>query len=237
MGTEMRDTKASASVQEQLDQVAVNDIIQRERLARDSHAWDEMASYYHTQSMIEVSWFRGTGAEFVQSTRRALSRNPDAVSLHVMSPAVVTVHDDRAIAETACSLRSFQKLGELDVSREGFVRLLWRAQRQDGRWLIAGLRCIYIRDLLIPYHPGRVPVLDEARLNAYRPSYRYLSYLLTDFGLEVRDDLPGTDRPETVAALRTSEARWLRDARAADQPIKDPEPSASHQDEDTRASC
>ena len=28
-------------------------------------------------------------------------------------------------------------------------------------------------------------------------------------GFEVRDDLPGVDRPETVAALREREQQWL----------------------------
>ncbi len=40
---------------EVLDRVAVADLIQRERAARDSAAWEEMASYYHPDSMIAAA--------------------------------------------------------------------------------------------------------------------------------------------------------------------------------------
>ncbi len=203
------------SSQTLLDQVAVADVIMRERLARDNAKWSEMASYYHPDSMVDVSWFKGSGAEFVaqskwQADKRVATSN--AINFHIMSPAVVTVRHDRAIAETPCSLRSFMKLGGVEVSRDSFVRLLWRAQPLDGGWLIAGLRCVYVRDLLYTCQPGQTPVLDDTRLNSYRLSYRYTAYMLTDLGLSPRDDLPGDDRPETVVALRAGEQAWLEQA-------------------------
>ena len=208
----MDQMQMTSSVQGLMDQVAIGDLIQRERLARDNACWPEMASYYHPESTVDVSWFVGSGAEFVaqskrQSDKRIASSN--AINFHVMTPAVVTVGDGRAIAETPCSLRSFMHLGGVDVSRDSFVRLLWRALPFEGRWLIAGLRCIYVRDLLYSCQPGQAPVLDEARLAGYRLSYRYTAYMLTELGLSPRDDLPGDDRPETVTALRAGEQRWL----------------------------
>ena len=195
-----------------MDQAAIADVILRERLARDNACWPEMESYYHPESTVDVSWFQGSGAEFVaQSKWQADKRiaSSSAINFHVMSPAVVTVKSNRAIAETPCSLRSFMDLGGVAVSRDSFVRLLWRARPLDGRWLIAGLRCIYVRDLLYSCQPGQVPALDEARLKSYRLSYRYTAYMLTELGLSPRDDLPGDDRPETVAALRAGEQQWL----------------------------
>ncbi len=195
------------TVEEQLDQVAVNDLIQRERLARDNFFWVEMASYYHPDSFIDVSWFQGSGAEFVEESKENI--RTDAINSHVMSPAVVTVKTDRAIAETPCMLRSFLQIEGDDVSFESFVRLLWRARRLDGRWLIAGLRGIYVRDMVMACNPSRVPKLDVEKLAKFRLSYRYLSYNLAYFGREARDDLPGIDRPETVTALREAEKQWL----------------------------
>ncbi len=197
--------------------IAVADLILRERLARDNGLWAEMESYYHPRSTVDVSWFQGSGAEFVaQSKAQAAKRvaSTDAINFHVMSPPVVTLHHDRAIAETPCSLRSFMFLGGAAVSRESFVRLLWRAETFEGTWLIAGLRCIYVRDLLYSCHPGQTPRLDEARLNKFRLSYRYTAYMLTELGMSPRDDLPGDDRPETVSAVRAGEKQWLEDGRA-----------------------
>ncbi len=211
----INETQMAGAQQTLLDKVAVADIILRERLARDNACWAEMASYYHPESSVDVSWFQGSGEDFVaqskfQSDKRIASS--DAINFHIMSPAVVAVRGDRAVAETPCSLRSFMRLGGIDVSRDSFVTLLWRARPLDGRWLIAGLRCIYVRDLLYSCQPGQAPELDEARLASYRPSYRYTAYMLTELGLSPRDDLPGADRPETVTALRAAEQRWLEEA-------------------------
>ena len=126
-----------------------------------------------------------------------------------MGAALVDVVGERATAETFCTLHSFFPLDGIACKMTGFTRLLWRAQRLEGRWLLAGLRCVYIRDLLQPCNPCRVPVLDEAELARYRPSYRFVTYNLARLGLDPMNDLPGEDRPETVAALRAGEQRWL----------------------------
>ena len=196
--------------------MAVADLILRERLARDNGLWSEMGRYYHPHSTVDVSWFQGSGADFVaQSRAQAVKRaaSSDAINFHVMTPPVVSLHHDRAIAETPCSLRSFMTLGGAEVSRESFVRLLWRADASEGDWLIAGLRCIYVRDLLYPCQPGRAPELNEASLKKFRLSYRYTAYMLTELGMCPRDDLPGEDRPETVIAVRAGEQQWLESGR------------------------
>ncbi len=197
------------AIEEQFDRSAVADVIHRERLARDNGFFDEMASYYHPNSFVDISWFQGSGAEFVARSK-ANYRNID-ISLHVLSPSIVIVKNDRAIAETPCINRAFFKLDGVDVSREGFTRLLWRAQKQNGKWLIAGLRCYYIRDSLIACNPNHVPKLDEARLTKSRLAYRYLDYTLASVGLAPRDDMAGADRPETVTAMRENDLKWLEE--------------------------
>ena len=109
-----------------LERAAIADIIQRERAARDAALWDEMARYYHPDSLVDVAWFRGSGEKFVLATKK--NWRTDAINFHEMGLAVVTVNKDRAIAETACTLHGFYKLNGIDVTSTGFVRLLWRAQ-------------------------------------------------------------------------------------------------------------
>ena len=203
------------STSEQLDRLAIAEVILRERTARDAAFWQEMASYYHPQSEIEVSWFRGSGAEFCERSKlqyeatRKRSDEQDRINFHEMGAAVVTVRNDRAIAETACTLHSFFPLDGIACKNTAFVRLMWRAQCLNGRWLIAGLRCVYIRDLMTACNPGQVPVIDQAELERYRVSYRFMSYHLSRLGLDPKDDLPGADRPETIVALRHAERAWL----------------------------
>ncbi len=190
-----------------LDQLRVADLVQRERTSRDAGQWDQMAACWHPQSTVDVSWYNGDGAGFVAGSRRNAASG--RVSLHQLAPTIVRVAGGRAIAETPCQLLSFVPVESIDMCMTGAVRLLWRAQRQDRSWRIAGLRMIYIRDYLAPCDPSRVPMIDQAELAGYRPSYRFLSYILARSPNRPRDDLPGIDRPEIVEALRKAEATWL----------------------------
>jgi hypothetical protein len=195
-----------------VDRVAVGDVVQRERAARDSRLWAEMAACYHPDALIDVSWFRGGGAAFVEASRTIAGGR--TLSFHSMSPAVVTIDGDRALAETACTLHGMTELDGVDVALVGYTRLLWRALRSEDCWLIAGLRAMYISDMLLPRDPSRVPQIDDGVLRTFRPSYKYLSYIITQSGRTIQDDLPGIDRPESVVALRAAEQQWLEGSMA-----------------------
>ena len=200
----------------QLNRMAIADMIQRERNARDAGRWDEMALYYHPDSSIEVSWFRGSGAEFVRKSRLQAEKvkqqadGAERINFHEMGSSVVDILGDRALADTPCTLHSFFPLDGIACKTSGYVRLLWRAQCLEGKWLLAGLRCLYVRDYLTACSPGRQPRLDEAELATYRLSYRYVTYNLARLGLDPKHDLPGADLPETVKILRDGERAWLQ---------------------------
>ena len=191
-----------------LERAAIADLLHRERATRDAALWNEMACYYHPESFVDVAWFKGTGAAFVEANRK--NWRTDAINFHEMGSAIVTVHNDRALAETACTLHGFYTYRGVPVTSTGFVRLFWRAQRLENRWLIAGLRSAYLRALLQPCNPDQHLTIDESELSSYRPSYRYLTATLKYLGREPKDDLPGYDRPETVAALLRGENDWLQ---------------------------
>lgn len=200
----------SSADRAQLERATVADLVIRERAARDNGMWAEMAACYHPNSVIEVSWFKGDGATFVEQTKKNLSAG--RMSLHHMSPATVTIKQSHALAETACQLTAFVELDNVPVCIINHARLLWRAQLLGDQWLIAGLRIIYIRDLLVPVNPNNAPKIDEAEAARYRLSYRYLSYFFARTEHPAKDDLPGVDRPESVAALREGEKKWLGEA-------------------------
>ncbi len=80
---------------EVLDRIRPEDVMLRERAARDGGRWNEMAACYHPESMVEVSWYRGSGAGFVEKTE-AMARGP-VKTFHVMGQSVVTIRGDRAL--------------------------------------------------------------------------------------------------------------------------------------------
>ena len=189
------------------DRLDVAELILRERLARDNRDWDAMASYWLEDSLIDVSWFRGSGPRFVELTRGNVSGN--TYNFHLMSPPVVNVRGDHAVSETPCTLWDFTNIAGVDAGYEGFVRLFWRARRSNGRWLLAGLRALYLADLFHGRDPANPPVFDPESLKSIRSPYRFLMCNLTHHGIPVRDDLPGIDQPDVVAAMRAAEITWL----------------------------
>ncbi|MDQ0464929.1 hypothetical protein QO010_002713 [Caulobacter ginsengisoli] len=196
------------TLQTMIDRAAVADLVQTERAARDQGQWDRMAACFHPDSRVSLSWIETTGPAFVEASRAAFAAG--VRHLHQMSPTLVSLNGDRALAETGCVILLPGAVGGVGVTVTCQARLFARAERrEDGVWRLAGLRPHYFRDSLAADQPGQAPVLDEARLAGYRQSYRFLSYLLEETGKTPRPDLAGADRPDLAEAAAAEEAAWL----------------------------
>ncbi|AUW57816.1 hypothetical protein C1T17_06535 [Sphingobium sp. SCG-1] len=189
-----------------LDCYAIDALIQRERAARDGERWDEMAACYHPDAVVEISWFRGSGAGFVAASRQIASA---ILGIHQMSPAVVTVRGERAIADCGCTMRGLTEMDGTQIQLTSQTRLLWRAVRTDGDWLVAGLRAYYLFDAIAPVRPDQAIAIDDALLASLRMPYRWIAYSSARAGRAVSSSLPGIDRPEEITALRRAEQDWL----------------------------
>ncbi|MBX3481659.1 MAG: nuclear transport factor 2 family protein [Caulobacter sp.] len=190
------------------DKLAVAEVIQTERAARDQGQWARMAACYHPDSLVSISWIETSGPEFVAASERAFAAG--LRHLHQMAPTLVTLSGDRALAETGCAILLGGRIGGVEVLVTSHARLHARVERRgDGAWRILRLGAVYFQDAMTARIPGEVPPLDPLRLAAYRPSLRFLSYLLEEGGKTPRADLAGIDRPELVEAMLGSEQAWL----------------------------
>ena len=187
--------------------VAIQNLVHRERRARDFQAWDEMADCYHPDAEVEISWFRGSAADFVEGSKRIAAAGTR--SIHQMAPSVITVRGNRALSDTGCEIHVLAALDGVDMIVSSQARLLSRVERRNELWRLSGFRTLYVWDTLMPVRPSRVPDLDEAELQRLRPSYRHLSYVMGRLGHAFPDDLPGVDDPETERLLRLKEEAWL----------------------------
>lgn len=197
----MSDTLAELS-----DKAAIAELVQTERAARDQGQWDRMAACYHPDSRVSISWIDCSGPDFVAASKAAFAKG--IRHIHQMAPSIVTLNGDRALAETGCAILLGGRIGDVDVTATTQARLFARVERR-GVWRITQLAGLYLKDALATDAPGVFPALDAARLAAYRPSYRYLSYLLAESGKTARDDLPGIDRPALCEAFYRAEGAWL----------------------------
>ena len=189
------------------DKAAIAELVQTERAARDQGQWARLADCYHPDSVVSISWIECSGPDFVAASQRAFAAG--VRHLHQMSPSIVALAGDRALAETGCAILLGGLVGGVKVTVTTQARLFARVERRDGEWRIARLSALYFQDAMASDTPGQFPVLDEARLASYRPSYRYLSYLLAESGKTARGDLAGIDRPDLCAALYAAEGEWL----------------------------
>ena len=197
-----------AELRAYLDKAAVAEVVQTERAARDAGEWDRMADCYHSDSLVSISWIEASGPEFVEASRRAFAEGVRHV--HQMAPTLVKLNGGRALAQTGCAILLAGRVGEVEVNVTSHARLYARAERQDGRWRLSGFRAMYFQDAIAPKDPTQIPHLDTGRLASYRPSYRFLSYVIEEAGKTARHDLAGVDRPDLVEALQAQEEAWLR---------------------------
>jgi hypothetical protein len=191
----------------QSDKLEVAEVVQTERAARDQGQWTRMAACYHPDSVVSISWIETSGPEFVAASEKAFAAG--IRHLHQMAPTLVTLNGDRALAETGAAILLGGRIGGVEVMVTSHARMHARVERRDGVWRIARLGAVYFEDAMAARIPGETPALDAARLAGYRPSLRFLSYLLEESGKTPRSDLAGIDRPETVEAFLAAEQAWL----------------------------
>lgn len=190
-----------------LDKLAVAEVVQTERAARDQGQWARMAACFHPDSVVSISWIETSGAEFVSASEKAFASGMR--HLHQMAPTLVTLNGDRALAESGAAILLGGRIGGVEVMVTSHARMHARVERRDGVWKIVRLGAVYFEDEIRARIPGETPSLAPARLAGYRPSLRFLSYLLEEGGKTPRADLAAIDRPETVDAFLGAEQAWL----------------------------
>ena len=193
------------------DIFAVTEVLLAERAARDLAQWDEMRRSFLDDSEVRVSWFGGTGAEFVDASQRMYDAG--GRSFHEVGAPLVQIRAERALAHAGATvhLRASVDGVEVDVASRG--RLYWRLRRTDTTWQIARLEMLYHKDTIAPAEPSRqIPAEVAAAAAGTRAAYRYLGLVLRAGGHRIDQDLPGTDRPDLVDRFLSAHCAWLTGA-------------------------
>jgi hypothetical protein len=197
-------------VHEVIDKAAVAELVQTERAARDQGQWERMAACYGPHSIVAISWITSSGPEFVEASKAAFAAG--VRHIHQLSPTLVTLGEDKALAETGCVILLPGVIDGVEVTVACQARLHARCVRVGDEWRLEALTGAYYGDALTVRGAGPPPELDPARLASYRAPYRYMAYLLAESGKTARDDLPAPDRPELLQSLWSAEAAWLAKA-------------------------
>ncbi len=187
------------------DVSAVTQLILKERESRDLGRWDNMRDCFHPDAQVRVSWFRGSAADFIKGSVDMASR---MVNRHRLAPIHVVLSGNRAVATLSAIVEVPTRLQEIDMMLLIYARFVYRAEKRDDRWRIFSFDAVYLRDELTPAIPGKSISIDPRELQAFRPTYRLLSYVLSKHGYTIAADLPGEDQPETVKTLMRDVFTW-----------------------------
>jgi SnoaL-like domain len=189
------------------DRLALFDLVKEERYARDHNQWERLVQCYTPRSRIKVMWFAGTAREFADASVRQV-RGP-SFGRHMVVPMEARVSGRRAWVEAEATIQVRLDHRGMACDIENYVRFLYRAERMEEGWRLVSFDCIYIKDTMQPAMPGEALPVTTAELREYRPSYCFMSWLFTQTGHSVDQDLAGVDRAETVDAVYRAMQDWL----------------------------
>jgi hypothetical protein len=188
------------------DVSAVTQLVLTERECRDLGRWDEMRDCFHPDSIVRLSWFTGSGPDFVAGSIDMARRG--VLAKHRLGPVRVQLRGDRALATFVGAIDIPATVAGVDLMLTSLARFLYRAERRDGRWRLSGFDAIYLRDELHAVVPGQAVPVTPVQVAGYRSAYRMLSFVLASQGYAVNAELPGEDRPEKAAALYCELHGW-----------------------------
>jgi hypothetical protein len=189
------------------DVETIAQLVLHERQGRDRGWWDRMRDSYWPDATVHLSWFSGDAHAFVDASAAMAGRGDQAA--HRLSPVVVDIVGDRALAEAPAAIEVATVVDGIPAVLVSYTRIEYRALRRDGEWRLFGLDTVYERDALVPSIPGTIVSVDPAELAAFRPPYALLAHALSSRGYAIGDDLLGDDRPDEVAAFYARERAWL----------------------------
>lgn len=189
------------------DGEAVTQLVLRERQTRDRGWYEEMADCFTSDATISMSWFTGSAAEFIATTK---ARTEGGVwGRHRLSPPTVRINGDRAWAELPLGIEFTIDVDGTPADLVSYCRSQYRCERTRDGWKIAAITSIYERDTITPSIPGQTPDIDPEAFTGLRHAYRNLAWYFAQQGTPLPDDLLGDDHPEPVAEEYHQTLLWL----------------------------
>ena len=188
------------------DKFLVEELIGFERFCRDNHFWDAMEKCYHEDSVVDISWYQGSGKGFVRESEKM-----DMAAPHKINNILVWINGDKAIGVCMASIMGRKDIGGCLYDLTSYVRLYYRLVKADNEWYILSFECVYEKDSLIAVEPNvsdnKLPCYE---IDQYRESYANLTYVLQLNGYEINDALAGDDKPELVEEMYQRYEEWFK---------------------------
>jgi hypothetical protein len=189
------------------DRRAIRDIIEGWAIWRDSGDWEKLRSCWHSDAIMNATWFQGSYEIFMDNAKKAFDK-AGAFSIHFLGGSVIELKGTRAIAQTKMMISSRDKVDGVDCDVVCTGRFYDFFEQRNGRWAIVERQPIYEKDRFDALDPRQFPTFDQTILDSFPVGYRHLAYIQVKRGLPVKRDMPGLRGPE-VEALYARGRDWL----------------------------
>jgi hypothetical protein len=186
------------------DKFSVKELIEFERFCRDNALWDEMKKCFANNSNVTISWFQGSGHDFVDASSKMKTYAP-----HKIFDTLVWVKNNKAVSITLATIQARCTINGQVLELHSDAKLLYRTQKMDDIWQIISMDGIYEKDALIPVSPNANICIPLEEIAQFRPSYAHLAYVLRQEGYTIDANLPGMDKPDLVNELYEAADEWL----------------------------
>lgn len=122
----------------QKEMFQVKALITFERYCRDQALWEEMKKCFHSKSTVSISWYKGSGAGFVEASEQSTNFAP-----HKINQIVVRTNQNKAVAECIASIQMRLELQGQLYDLTSYARLHYRLTKAEGVWYVLSLNGIY----------------------------------------------------------------------------------------------
>ncbi len=191
---------------EAADRAIIRELIENWALWRDTGDWDRLRTVWHTDGRMMATWFQGSVDDFINASRESFARGVRAQ--HNLGGMTIDVQGSRAIAQSRMAILHRTSVEGVLCDSTCIGRFYDFFEKRDGRWGLVLRQPIYEKDRLDPVDPDERPVLDVNLLARFPEGYRYLAYMQSRHGFDVKRDMPGLTGPELDALYRRG-AAWL----------------------------
>jgi hypothetical protein len=202
------------ALQRLVDESEIRRIRRLWAFARDQGDWDTVATLFHPNAPVSISWYSGNAEGFVEASRKMFGHTkPETRSKHWFGNDRLTLNGTRATLETDIEVRTRDLIeGRLfDFTYDG--RFFDRFEKRDGAWKIAQWTCLYDSDRAAPAVPGDIPAgfFDGLALTGVESRVAYMRFRQKKTGRPAAASIVigGT---EAEAQLTREAAAWLRQA-------------------------
>lgn len=190
--------------QEVIDKSSIKELIEFERFCRDNSLWEEMHKCYAEDSKVTISWFQGTGYDFVEASKKMEGRAP-----HKIYNTQIWINGNKAVSIMIATIQKRTEINGHIMDLNSDAKLIFCTEKIDGIWYIVSMEGVYEQDSLVPAFPGENITIPLEEISKFRESYACLSYVLSKGGYDIDNNLPGIDRPDLVEKIYNKTNEWL----------------------------